>query len=267
MGSWLILPSFAVGPDKPTSLKALGKQAFAPCWSHQFGLDQVTSSATEHEHMSRVRIFSQILFSLRRLRFEPASHVRHIGGQPHPRVARHRDQVINPCILDPEPHKPLWGPPPEYDVQRIQGTVQRVAHRPQHQTDFKTRAVFGRVDTTNDESTNLNGKKGCSSIFQQLWYVSVLRGKPGILQPFEDQIGIHRISTRDLRYRYTCRRRLFTDRALLVIRPDPLLLTLRARPWSAYMMSTINGGHYQTHLHIRQCRHIGRLRITCLRSI
>ena len=58
--------------------------------------------------------------------------------------------------------------------------------------------------------------------------------KPRIMQPFEDQIGIQPISPRNLRYRYIRRRRLNTDRPLLVIRPKPPLSTRHPQPHSVH---------------------------------
>ncbi|WP_232295635.1 hypothetical protein, partial [Pseudorhodobacter aquimaris] len=52
-----------------------------------------------------------------------------------------------------------------------------------------------------------------------------IRRKLGITQPFMDQIGVHGIPPRDLRDRYPRRAGLPADRHLLLIRPEPLLLT------------------------------------------
>jgi hypothetical protein len=56
-----------------------------------------------------------------------------------------------------------------------------------------------------------------------------IRHKFWITQLLVDQIGVHCVSPRDLRYRYLWRACLRTDRNLLLIRPEPLLLTLLAR--------------------------------------
>ena len=50
-----------------------------------------------------------------------------------------------------------------------------------------------------------------------------------VVKPFVDQIGIHRIAPRNLRYRNTCHPCLRTDQMFLVLRPKPFLLTLLAR--------------------------------------
>ena len=58
--------------------------------------------------------------------------------------------------------------------------------------------------------------------------------KARVMQPFEDQIRIHRIPARDLRDRYARRRRLKTDRPLLVVCPKPLRSTRHPKPRSVH---------------------------------
>ena len=58
--------------------------------------------------------------------------------------------------------------------------------------------------------------------------------KARVMQPFEDQIRIHRIPARDLRDRYARRHRLKTDRPLLLVRPKPLRSTRHPKPRSVH---------------------------------
>ncbi len=58
--------------------------------------------------------------------------------------------------------------------------------------------------------------------------------KARVMQPFEDQIRIHRIPARDLRDRYARRHRLKTDRPLLVVCPKPLRSTRHPKPRSVH---------------------------------
>ena len=58
--------------------------------------------------------------------------------------------------------------------------------------------------------------------------------KARVMQPFEDQIRIHRIPARDLRDRYARRHRLKTDRPLLLVRPKPLRSTRHTKPRSVH---------------------------------
>ena len=86
-----------------------------------------------------------------------------------------------------------------------------------------------------------------------------IRRKLGITQPFMDQVGVHCVSPRNLRHRHTLRKCLRADRHLLLIRPEPLLLTLLARhicPQDVhYRWWTLS-----THSMTRQSSEAGRLR-------
>lgn len=62
----------------------------------------------------------------------------------------------------------------------------------------------------------------------------------GIAQPLEDQVRVHRVAPRHLSHRNARRRRLETDRTLLLIRPKSLRPTRHA----ITIVSTIDGGHY-----------------------
>ncbi len=57
----------------------------------------------------------------------------------------------------------------------------------------------------------------------------IASGVASILQPFENQVRVHRIAPRNLCNRNARRQRLRANRALLVIRLDPLLQTLLPR--------------------------------------
>ena len=70
------------------------------------------------------------------------------------------------------------------------------------------------------------------------------RSKPWITQPLEDQIGIQPIAPRDLRNRYIRRRRLKTDRPLLVVRPKPPRSTHHPQPHNLIDFRLLRG---QTH--------------------
>ncbi len=74
--------------------------------------------------------------------------------------------------------------------------------------------------------------------------------KARVMQPFEDQIRIHRIPARDLRDRYARRHRLKTDRPLLLVRPKPLRSTRHPKPrsvhypwWTLSVVDTIRPLH------------------------
>nr|WP_157056409.1 hypothetical protein [Pseudorhodobacter aquimaris] len=71
---------------------------------------------------------------------------------------------------------------------------------------------------------NLDGEKAWR-LSNLLFKYRSIRRKLGITQPFMDQIGVHGIPPRDLRDRYPRRAGLPADRHLLLIRPEPLLLT------------------------------------------
>ena len=106
--------------------------------------------------MSRVRIFRQNLFSLRRQRVEPAPHVRHPSSQPHPRIARHWDHAINPCT---RPRTAQSAVGPSTRIRRPSDKVMstRCAQTPApYDCDA---SVFGRVASTNDGSLTSMGKK------------------------------------------------------------------------------------------------------------
>jgi hypothetical protein len=62
----------------------------------------------------------------------------------------------------------------------------------------------------------------------------------GIAQPLEDQLRIHRVTKRHLIHGNARRRRLQSDRPLLLTRPKPSRPPLHART----LVSTIIGGHY-----------------------
>lgn len=59
--------------------------------------------------------------------------------------------------------------------------------------------------------------------------ILLIRGEARIAKSLVEQIGVHRIPRHHLRNRYARCPRLAANRALLVIRPKPLLLTLLAR--------------------------------------
>ncbi len=61
-------------------------------------LQQIATTATEHEQMSRIRILSEFLFGLHRQRVESAPHIRQADCEPHPRVARRRDHAVSRWI-------------------------------------------------------------------------------------------------------------------------------------------------------------------------
>lgn len=62
----------------------------------------------------------------------------------------------------------------------------------------------------------------------------------GIAQPLQDQIGIHRVAPRHLSHGDARRRRLETDRPLLLVCPEPL----RPTRHDITIVSTIVCGHY-----------------------
>jgi transposase len=78
-------------------------------------------------------------------------------------------------------------------------------------------------------------------------------------QPREDQVRVHRIPPRNLRHRHAGRPCLPADRALLLVRPEPLPVTLPARhrvPQGVHSRSwTLSAARSQ-----RQCGDNGRIR-------
>lgn len=96
------------------------------------------------------------------------------------------------------------------------------------------RCCWGRPDLRDD----LYGQKA-----RLLWRGQSrggVRREPGIAQPREDQIRVHRVAPRHLGHRNTRRSCLEADRPLLIIRPKPLRPTRHA----ITIVSTIDSGHY-----------------------
>lgn len=75
---------------------------------------------------------------------------------------------------------------------------------------------------------NLHRQEGAAA-FRITWRSACGRGKAKVLQPFENQVGVHRIAGCNLCYRNARSQRLCADRSLLFVSPEPLLLTLLAR--------------------------------------
>jgi hypothetical protein len=208
--------------------------------------------------MSRVRIFSQNLFGLCCQRIEPAPHVRHPSRQPNPRVAGHWDHVM---ILCTRPRTAESAAGPSTRIRRPSDKVMSTRCAQTPTPDGSDAPELGRRTSTSDGSLTSMGRKVAPPSSNGFGTSTRCGANRGILQPLEYTIGIHQIPTRDLCYQYIHRRRLFTDRALLVIWPHPLLLTLLAR------YSVPKDVHYQwwtlsSHLHNRQSRNTGRL-LTC----
>ena len=94
-GLKLTFPSFAAGQTKrPRSSHHVNRHA--PCITHQIILGS-SPRRPRHKQVTRTRILSQYLFSLRRQRVETAAHVRHPDSHPHPSIAWHRNHAISPC--------------------------------------------------------------------------------------------------------------------------------------------------------------------------